>query len=207
MKERLLREFAERFGNAEGAQVYFAPGRVNLIGEHTDYNGGHVFPCALDIGTYAVVRKRQDKRLFFYSMNYPETGIINSSLTGQLEHDDEDGWANYPKGGQLNRYSISVYGISAIRELEQVNFHQTFLGVTGYSMKAGFTCGNNEEAMLKRTAIEQAEQVVVLMDASKTDIKSTYTICGLADVDIIISDGNLPKEFLLACETHHITVY
>ena len=42
MKERLLREFAERFGNAEGAQVYFAPGRVNLIGEHTDYNGGHV---------------------------------------------------------------------------------------------------------------------------------------------------------------------
>ena len=110
-------------------------------------------------------------------------------------------------GGQLNRYSISVYGISAIRELEQVNFHQTFLGVTGYSMKAGFTCGNNEEAMLKRTAIEQADQVVVLMDASKTDIKSTYTICGLADVDIIISDGNLPKEFLLACETHHITVY
>ena len=97
--------------------------------------------------------------------------------------------------------------LSAIRELEQVNFHQTFLGVTGYSMKAGFTCGNNEEAMLKRTAIEQAEQVVVLMDASKTDIKSTYTICGLADVDIIISDGNLPKEFLLACETHHITVY
>ena len=98
MKERLLREFAERFGNAEGAQVYFAPGRVNLIGEHTDYNGGHVFPCALDIGTYAVVRKRQDKRLFFYSMNYPEVGIINSSLTGQLEHDEEDGWVNYPKG-------------------------------------------------------------------------------------------------------------
>ena len=98
MKERLLREFAERFGNAEGAQVYFAPGRVNLIGEHTDYNGGHVFPCALDIGTYAVIRKRQDKRLFFYSMNYPEVGIINSSLTGQLEHDEEDGWVNYPKG-------------------------------------------------------------------------------------------------------------
>ena len=98
MKERLLREFAERFGNAEGAQVYFAPGRVNLIGEHIDYNGGHVFPCALDIGTYAVVRKRQDKRLFFYSMNYPEVGIINCSLNGRLENDEEDGWVNYPKG-------------------------------------------------------------------------------------------------------------
>ena len=104
-------------------------------------------------------------------------------------------------------YTTGLSCATELRELEQVNFHQTFLGVTGYSMKAGFTCGNNEEAMLKRTAIEQAEQVVVLMDASKTDIKSTYTICGLADVDIIISDGNLPKEFLLACETHHITVY
>lgn len=98
MKERLLREFAERFGNAEGAQVYFAPGRVNLIGEHIDYNGGHVFPCALDIGTYAVVRKRQDQRLFFYSMNYPDVGIINCSLTDDLTNEEEDGWANYPKG-------------------------------------------------------------------------------------------------------------
>ena len=74
-------------------------------------------------------------------------------------------------------------------------------------MKAGFTCGNNEEAMLKRTAIEQAEQVVVLIDSSKTDVKSTYTICGLADVDVIISDGQLPEDFLVECETHHITVY
>lgn len=98
MKERLLREFAERFGNAEGAQVYFAPGRVNLIGEHIDYNGGHVFSCTLDIGTYAVARKRQDQRLFFYSMNYPDVGIINCSLANGLENDEEDGWANYPKG-------------------------------------------------------------------------------------------------------------
>ena len=107
-----------------------------------------------------------------------------------------------------NKLYISQPSLTAaIRELEQVNFHQTFLGVTGYSMKAGFTCGNNEEAMLKRTAIEQAEQVVVLMDSSKTDVKSTYTICGLADVDVIISDGQLPEDFLVECEIHHITVY
>lgn len=110
-------------------------------------------------------------------------------------------------GGQLNRYSISMYGISAIRELEQVNFHQTFLGVTGYSAKAGFTCGNNEEAMLKRTAIDQADQVIVLMDSSKTEVRSTYTICGLEDVDIIISDGELPESFLADCARHEITVY
>ena len=64
MKERLLREFAERFGNAEGAQVYFAPGRVNLIGEHIDYNGAMYFVYT-GYRYYAVVRKRQDQRLLF----------------------------------------------------------------------------------------------------------------------------------------------
>ena len=97
MKERLLREFAERFGNAEGAQVYFAPGRVNLIGEHTDYNGGHVFPCALTIGTYAVARKRNDRKLRFFSMNFEHLGIITSSLD-DLKPCREAGWTNYPKG-------------------------------------------------------------------------------------------------------------
>ena len=63
MKETILKRFAEVFGDAEGVKVYFAPGRVNLIGEHTDYNGGHVFPCALTIGTYAAARKRADRKL------------------------------------------------------------------------------------------------------------------------------------------------
>lgn len=65
MKERLLREFAERFGNAEGAQVYFAPGRVNLIGEHTDYNGGHVFPCALVLARMRWLENVRISCLFF----------------------------------------------------------------------------------------------------------------------------------------------
>ena len=62
MKEKLLKKFEEIYGSGEGAKVYFAPGRVNLIGEHTDYNGGHVLPCALSIGTYVVARKRDDKK-------------------------------------------------------------------------------------------------------------------------------------------------
>ena len=86
MKETILKTFAEVFGDAEGAKAYFAPGRVNLIGEHTDYNGGHVFPCALTIGTYGVARKRNDNKLRFYSMNFTdEEQILPESLTGKKD--------------------------------------------------------------------------------------------------------------------------
>ena len=97
MKNSLLEKFCAIFGNDGEIKVYFAPGRVNLIGEHTDYNGGHVFPCALTIGTYAVARKRDDHTLRFYSMNFEELGVIESSIDG-LAYKKEDDWTNYPKG-------------------------------------------------------------------------------------------------------------
>ena len=97
MKDMVLAKFAEIFGDTEGAKVYFAPGRVNLIGEHTDYNGGHVFPCALTIGTYGVARKREDKKLRFYSMNFEQLGVIESSIEN-LKAEKEADWTNYPKG-------------------------------------------------------------------------------------------------------------
>ena len=68
-KELLLDKFAEVFGDNKGVRVYFAPGRVNLIGEHTDYNGGHVFPAALTLGTYGAARKRKDRKLRFYTIH------------------------------------------------------------------------------------------------------------------------------------------
>lgn len=97
MKDTVLKKFAEVFGDAADAKVYFAPGRVNLIGEHTDYNGGHVFPCALTIGTYGVVKKRADRRLRFYSMNFENLGVIESSLDDLKPYKEAD-WTNYPKG-------------------------------------------------------------------------------------------------------------
>ena len=97
MKKTLLEKFYKLFGDKTPATVYFAPGRVNLIGEHTDYNGGHVFPCALSIGTYAVARKRNDKLLRFYSINFDKLGIIQCSLDN-LSYNPSDRWTNYPKG-------------------------------------------------------------------------------------------------------------
>lgn len=97
MKEKVLQKFGEVFGDTEGVKTYFAPGRVNLIGEHTDYNGGHVFPCALTIGTYGAARKREDRKLRFFSMNFERLGVIESSLDNLVPEKKAD-WTNYPKG-------------------------------------------------------------------------------------------------------------
>ena len=97
MIRKLKREFKKRFGAYGDIRVYFAPGRVNLIGEHTDYNGGHVFPCALTLGTYAVVRKRNDDKLRLLSLNFAKRGIYESNLN-DLKPYKEAGWTNYPKG-------------------------------------------------------------------------------------------------------------
>ena len=97
MKAALTKTFIDLFGGDETIKYYFAPGRVNLIGEHTDYNGGHVFPCALTIGTYMVVRQRADRKLRFYSENFKPLGIIESDLDS-LVPDEKADWTNYPKG-------------------------------------------------------------------------------------------------------------
>ncbi|MCI9326421.1 galactokinase [bacterium 1xD8-48] len=97
MVEAVVKRFKEVYGDEAGFKVFFAPGRVNLIGEHTDYNGGHVFPCALTIGTYGVARVRDDRKLRFYSMNFDHLGVIETSLD-DLNPRKEAGWTNYPKG-------------------------------------------------------------------------------------------------------------
>lgn len=109
-------------------------------------------------------------------------------------------------GGKLNRYSMSVYGSHVVEDLREINFSQAFIGVTCYSDETGFTCGSLDEAELKRTAIGQSAQIIILMDSSKVGLKNTFSFCSLKDVDIIISDGKLPKEFLSKCKKNNVTV-
>lgn len=92
LKEKFFEVFGE---NSE--KEFFSPGRVNLIGEHTDYNGGNVFPCAIDRGTYALIKTRNDNRFRMYSENLEKIGIIEFSLD-KLENEKAHDWANYPKG-------------------------------------------------------------------------------------------------------------
>lgn len=106
--KNLKEEFFEIFGN-ENEREYFSPGRVNLIGEHTDYNGGNVFPCALDFGTYALVRKNTEKKMRVISLNFRQKGIVEFPFHS-LVYDEKDNWANYPKGvlSILNREGYRV---------------------------------------------------------------------------------------------------
>ncbi|MGL5415133.1 MAG: galactokinase [Clostridium sp.] len=94
---KILKETFKRIFGYEAKDSFFSPGRVNLIGEHTDYNGGNVFPCAIDIGTFAVASRRDDDKVRLFSLNFEEEGVKEFSIN-ELKNIKEDSWANYPKG-------------------------------------------------------------------------------------------------------------
>ena len=96
-KGELIRSFYEAFGPGAEPRVFFAGGRVNLIGEHVDYNGGHVLPCALTMGTWGLLRRRADDRLRFYSLNFPQAGVLEGTLRSVRFH-ERNQWTNYVLG-------------------------------------------------------------------------------------------------------------
>ena len=109
-KADLLHEFQSIFKSTAMPRTFFAPGRINLIGEHTDYNGGHVFPASISFGTYALAQTRDDQKLRFYSLNFPDKGVIECNLSDLTYHTAHD-WANFPKG-MIKYMSESGHNIS-----------------------------------------------------------------------------------------------
>jgi len=117
-KKQLFEQFEKVF-DYEGENLYFSPGRINLIGEHTDYNGGKVFPCAITVGTYAVVSKTENKEVRAFSGNFPELGISSFSLEN-ISYEEKSGWTNYLKGmllyiqeltGEITEgFDVYIYG-------------------------------------------------------------------------------------------------
>ena len=93
---KLVQVFIDQFKERPTDQ-FFSPGRINLIGEHTDYNGGHVFPAAITIGTYGVARLRDDMLVKLYSLNFPDQGVITFDVNDEtkLSHGS---WGNFVKG-------------------------------------------------------------------------------------------------------------
>lgn len=95
-KIALKEKFAKYFGEHGSPRIFFAPGRVNLIGEHIDYSGGYVFPCAINLGTYLVIRKREDMTIAGFSENI-NGEIIEVNLNDTSYH-SKRGWMNYIVG-------------------------------------------------------------------------------------------------------------
>lgn len=119
-----LKQLSDKFTtifNENDYRSFFAPGRINLIGEHTDYSGGHVFPASITKGTYALARKREDNKIRMYSLNFKDLGVIEFDINN-LDYNKAHDWANYPKG--MIRY-LKEKGYSITKGVD-VLFTETF---------------------------------------------------------------------------------
>lgn len=223
MKEKVLEKFKELFGDTEGVNVYFAPGRVNMIGEHTDYNGGHVFPCALSIGTYAAARKRSDSKLNFYSINFEQSGVMESDIN-DIKPEDAAGWTNYPKGviwafakrgmkvdtgmdfviygnipngsGLSSSASLEVLTGFALRDLygfEVTNTDLALIGQFSENNFNGMNCGIMDQFA---SAMGKKDHAIFLNTA---DLSYEYAPLILEDAKIVVTNSNV-KHSLVGSE-------
>ncbi len=214
MKETLLKAFGEVYGDTEGAKVFFAPGRVNLIGEHTDYNGGHVFPCALTIGTYGVARVRKDRKLRFHSMNFGHLGIIESGLD-DLKPAKEAGWTNYPKGvmwafeekGYQIPFGLDILLNGNIPNGSGLSSSASVEVLTGYILKEffGFDVSNQDLALIGQFSENNfngvncgiMDQFAIAMGKKDhaifldtADLSYTYAPVKLEGIKLVIASSN-----------------
>lgn len=214
MKEELVSKFEELFGKEGEIKAYFAPGRVNLIGEHTDYNGGHVFPCALTMGTYAVARKRDDNKLRFYSKNFDKLGVIESTID-ELKYNPEENWINYPKSmiwalkdegynvntgfdivyygtipngaGLSSSASIEVLTGFVLKDLFGFDMDMTKLALLGQKAEnkyVGVNCGIMDQFIIANGKKDCA----VFLDTA--DLQYEYAPVKLSDSKIVIMNTN-----------------
>ncbi|MBS4219309.1 galactokinase [Bacillus sp. FJAT-49711] len=196
-----MKELRERFtevyeGNGE-IRTFFAPGRVNLIGEHTDYNGGHVFPCALDVGTTLLARKREDNLLRFYSMNFPEIGVIESQLDTLL-YEEKDDWANYPKGviDVLQKAGISIpSGVDLL-------FYGNIPNGAGLSSSASIELATG--VMLNELFELNIDQIQLVKYAQMAENNFVGVNCGIMD-QFASGMGKEGHAILLDCQTLEYT--
>lgn len=216
--EKLTSKFTSLFGSEGEIKKYFAPGRVNLIGEHTDYNGGHVFPCALTIGTYGVARKRNDRKIRFYSFNFDSKGIVECSLDN-LKYDKNYEFGNYPLGmfwaliddgnkiengvdfvfegtiplgsGLSSSASIEVLTGFILRDLFKLNFDNVKLALLGQKCEnkfVGVNCGIMDQFVIANGKKDHA----IFLDCATLEFLTVPII--LKEEKIIIMNTNKVRQ-------------
>ncbi|WP_017436732.1 galactokinase [Saccharococcus caldoxylosilyticus] len=189
----LIQTFKELFGEGkEQIRTFFAPGRVNLIGEHTDYNGGHVLPCALEIGTYALVRKTANPFIRFYSKNFPETGIITVSYD-DLSYQDKHGWTNYPKG-----IIAAFQSFCPIETGLDILYYGTIPNGAGLSSSASIELVT--AVMLNELFAQHIDMLELVKLSQKVENEYVGVNCGIMD-QFAVGMGKRNHAMLLNCQT------
>lgn len=120
--------------------------------------------------------------------------LYTNSITCAMELSKLDRPEVFVIGGRLNRFSQCTNGTKSLDCLEDLNFDLAIMGTTGYASGRGFSCGVEEEYMLKREAIRHAEKIIMLMDSKKVGFTSTYSTARVSDVDILVTDDELPED-------------
>ena len=212
-----IKELKQEFSNIyhqEPTGCYFSPGRINLIGEHTDYNGGHVFPCAISLGIYGAASPRTDERFCFYSANFAAMGVVETDMR-QLQFAKEDSWANYAKGmlhfmledGAKIDHGLNIYingnipdgaGLSSSAALEmligillqdqfQLSFSKLEIVKLGVKTENDFI-GVNSGIMDQYAVAMSKKDHAILLDTEK--VESELVPLDLKDNVIVIMNTN-----------------
>jgi galactokinase len=198
-KDQILQEFASVFGNDEHARVFFAPGRVNLIGEHTDYNDGFVLPCALSFGTYLAIRPSEDGKHHFRSLNFPLVGEVNAK--GPFEKQGGE-WINYPLG---------IFEMFRRKGKETGGYEMLFAG--DIPPAAGLSSSASIEMVMAfalNVLNSWKEEVIDLIHLSrKAENEFIGVNCGIMD-QFAVGKGKEGAAIFLNCGTlqyHHVPVH
>ena len=214
MKIKELKQEFSKIYHQEPTGCYFSPGRINLIGEHTDYNGGHVFPCAISLGIYGAASPRTDKRFCFYSANFAAMGVVETDMR-QLQFAKEDSWANYAKGmlhfmlekGAKINHGLNIYingnipdgaGLSSSAALEmligvllqdqfQLSFSKLEIVKLGVKTENEFI-GVNSGIMDQYAVAMSKKDHAILLDTEK--VESELVPLDLKDNVIVIMNTN-----------------
>ncbi|WP_294725296.1 galactokinase [uncultured Fusobacterium sp.] len=193
MIKGLIEDFKTLYKYEGEVKVFFSPGRVNLIGEHTDYNGGFVFPCALDFGTYAVAVKRNDNIFRMYSKNFENLGVIEFSLD-RLINEPQDDWANYPKG-VIKTFLETGFNINSGFD---VLFYGNIPNGAGLSSSASIELATS--VILKDLFNLDVDMVSMVKLSQKAENKFIGVNCGIMD-QFAIGMGKKDNAILLDCNT------
>lgn len=188
LKERFLELYS-----SEGAgelHVFHAPGRVNLIGEHTDYNGGYVFPAALTFGTTMLIRKRADEQVGFASTNFPLHKHISIN---NIAFDPADDWINYPKGiiSELQQRGLSVGGYDIL-------YSGAIPNGSGLSSSASIEVVTAFGLLTMEGHPTDKVQIALLSQKAENEFMGVK--CGIMD-QFAVANGKEDHAILLMCDT------